>query len=214
MNISFGLWVRDGTAGVGTVTFYDPSTGSFAALGHGITDVDTGELLPIASGDLLRTTILSIKKGQRGNPGQLKGTVANQTQVGNITKNTSFGIYGKMSNLSELNTNPSEELEVALRDEVKQGPAKIRCALEDGKVQEYDIEIQKVSKNNTTDNKSMVIKVTDERLIGITGGIVQGMSGSPIIQNRKFVGAVTHVLVNDPTKGYGVFADMMLKQIM
>ena len=207
-----GLWVRDSAAGVGTVTFYEPSTQKFGALGHGITDIDTGELLNIASGEFVTAEILNIKKGEDGNPGKIQGTVDGQETIGEISKNTEFGIYGKIEDLSSLNIDASKEMEVALRDEIQLGKATILSSLDNETVQEYEIEITKIYKENNYDNKSMEIKVTDERLIKKTGGIIQGMSGSPIIQNGKFVGAVTHVLVNSATEGYAVFGDLMIKQ--
>lgn len=207
-----GLWVRDSAAGVGTVTFYEPLTQKFGALGHGITDIDTGELLNIASGEFVTAEILNIKKGEDGNPGKIQGTVDGQETIGEISKNTEFGIYGKIEDLSSLNIDASKEMEVALRDEIQLGKATILCSLDNETVQEYEIEITKIYKENNYDNKSMEIKVTDERLIEKTGGIIQGMSGSPIIQNGKFVGAVTHVLVNSATEGYAVFGDLMIKQ--
>ena len=208
-----GLWVRDSAAGVGTVTFYEPKTKSFGALGHGITDIDTQQLINIASGEFVTTRILDIEKGEAGIPGRIQGTVENQENIGKIYKNTKFGIYGIVDNLSSLNIDSSKEMELALRDEIKTGKATILCSLDNRNVQEYEIEIEKIFKENNYDNKSMKIKITDPRLIEKTGGIIQGMSGSPIIQNGKFVGAVTHVLVNDPTQGYGIFGDIMLKQI-
>lgn len=207
-----GLWVRDSAAGVGTVSFYEPSSKTFGALGHGITDIDTEQLIDIASGEFVTTKILNIVKGQVGTPGRIQGTVDNQKNIGTIQKNTKFGIYGTVDNISSLNIDSSNEMEVALRDEIKTGKAKIRCSLENGKIEEYEIQIEKVFKENNYDNKSMLIKITDEKLLDKTGGIIQGMSGSPIIQNGKFVGAVTHVLVNNPTEGYAVFGDIMLKQ--
>ena len=208
-----GLWVRDSAAGVGTVTFYEPETKSFGALGHGITDIDTQQLINIASGEFVTTRILDIEKGESGIPGRIQGTVENQENIGTIYKNTKFGIYGIVDNLSSLNIDSSKEMELALRDEIQTGKATILCSLDNRNVQEYEIEIEKIFKENNYDNKSMKIKITDPRLIEKTGGIIQGMSGSPIIQNGKFVGAVTHVLVNDPTQGYGIFGDIMLKQI-
>ena len=208
-----GLWVRDAAAGVGTVSFYEASTGGFAALGHGIIDIDTEELISIAKGEAVTTDILSITKGEKGKPGEMKGTIVNQVTVGEITKNTEFGIYGKLSNLTALGINKENEIEIATRDEIQTGPAKIICTLENNIKSEYDIEIEKIYKNNDTNNKSMLIKITDKNLIEKTGGIIQGMSGSPIIQNGKFVGAVTHVLVNDPSKGYAVFGDIMIKKL-
>ena len=207
-----GLWVRDSAAGVGTVSFYEPTSKTFGALGHGITDIDTNELINIASGEFVTTRILNITKGESGNPGKIQGTVENQTNIGKIYKNSKFGIYGKVDNLSSLNIDTSKEMEVALREEIKTGKATILCSLDNQQPQEYEIEIDKINKENNYDNKSMQIKITDQKLLEKTGGIIQGMSGSPVIQNGKFVGAVTHVLVNDPTKGYAVFGDIMLKQ--
>ena len=208
-----GLWVRDAAAGVGTLTFYEPSTNNFASLGHGINDVDTYELINIAKGELVTTNIVDIVKGQDGTPGEIRGSIENGTTLGNISKNTSFGVYGQISNISKLNLNQSREMEVANRSEIKTGKAEIMCELENGKIGTYEIEIQKLYTENNENNKSMLIKVTDEELIEKTGGIIQGMSGAPIIQNGKFIGAVTHVLVNDSKTGYAVFADLMIKQM-
>ena len=185
----------------------------FAALGHGIADIDTSELINIESGELTTTNILSIVKGQKGTPGEIRGTIENSESLGSIYKNTSFGVYGKVQSKNKLDINNMEEMDVALRDEIKTGKAQILCELENGKTEKYDVEIKKLYLNNNENNKSMVIKITDEKLIEKTGGIIQGMSGAPIIQNGKFIGAVTHVLVNDPTVGYGVFADIMIKQL-
>ena len=207
-----GLWVRDSAAGVGTVSFFEPKTKTFGALGHGITDIDTGSLISIANGEFVTTRILSITKGEKGNPGKMQGTVVNQQNIGKIYKNTNFGIYGKVENLSALKLDASKEMEVALREEIKTGKATILSSLDGESVKEYEIEIEKVYINNDYDNKSMLIKVTDSELLEKTGGIIQGMSGSPIIQNGKFIGSVTNVLVNEPTKGYGIFGDLMLKQ--
>lgn len=208
-----GLWVRDAAAGVGTITFYEPSTGSFASLGHGINDVDTYELIDIANGELVSAQILDIVKGQNGIPGEIRGSIENSITIGNISKNTEFGVYGTISNTNALNIDSSNEMEVADRSEITTGKAEILCELENGKTERYEIEIQKVFKDNNYDNKSMLIKITDKELIEKTGGIIQGMSGAPIIQNNKFIGAVTHVLVNDSKIGYGVFADLMIKQL-
>ena len=207
-----GLWVRDSAAGVGTVSFYEPDTHIFGALGHGITDIDTGDLLNIAKGEFVTAKILDIKKGEDGNPGKIQGTVEEQETIGEISKNTEFGIYGKIKNISSLNIDTSKEMEVALRDEIQLGKATILCSLDNQTVGEYEIEITKINKENNYNNKSMEIKVTDEKLIEKTGGIIQGMSGSPIIQNGKFIGAITHVLVNSSTEGYAIFGDLMLKQ--
>lgn len=168
-----GLWVRDSAAGVGTVTFYEPSTQSFGALGHGITDIDTEQLIDIASGEFVTTKILNVVKGESGTPGRIQGTLDNQRNIGTIYKNTKFGIYGKVENLSSLNIDTSKEIELALRNEIKTGKAKIMCSLENGKIEEYEIEIEKIYKENNYDNKSMLIKITDERLLQKTGGIIQ-----------------------------------------
>ena len=208
-----GLWVRDAAAGVGTITFYEPSTGSFASLGHGINDVDTYELIDIANGELVTAKILDIVKGKNGIPGEIRGNIDNSIKIGNISKNTDFGVYGNITNTNALNLDNSQEMEVADRNEINTGKAYILCELDNGKPEKYEIEIQKIFKENNQDNKSMLIKITDARLIEKTGGIIQGMSGAPIIQNNKFIGAVTHVLVNDSKVGYGVFADLMIKQL-
>lgn len=208
-----GLWVRDAAAGVGTLTFYEPSTGMFATLGHGILDVDTSDLIKIANGELVTTNILNIQKGEKGTPGEIRGTIESGYTIGQISKNTNFGVFGVLNTPSYISVSPKNAIEVASREEIKTEPAEIICELENGKREHYSIEIQKVFTTNNEDNKSMLIKVTDERLLEKTGGIVQGMSGAPIIQNGKFIGAVTHVLVNDPTMGYGVFADIMIKQM-
>lgn len=208
-----GLWVRDSAAGVGTVTFMDPETKEFGALGHGITDIDTEELINIESGEFITTRILNIAKGKSGNPGKIQGTIDGQQNIGTISKNTKFGIYGVVEDLSAINIDYSKEMDLALRDEIKEGNAKILCNVDGIAPKEYDIEIQRIYRDNNYDNKSMKIKVVDKELLEKTGGIIQGMSGSPIIQNGKFIGAVTHVLVNNPTEGYAVFGDIMLKQL-
>lgn len=208
-----GLWVRDAGGGVGTLTFYEPESDTFCALGHGISDVDTGDILNIARGELVTTNIVAITKGEKGKPGEVKGTIENGENVGKVLKNTMFGIYGRNLQKSKLNVDVSDAMEIATRSEVVEGEAEIICQLENGKKEKYKIEIEKIYTSNNYDNKSMIIRIKDDKLIKKTGGIIQGMSGSPIIQNGKFVGAVTHVLVNDPTQGYAVFADMMIKQM-
>lgn len=190
-----GLWVRDGAAGIGTITYYEPQTQQFAALGHGIMDIDTEKLINISSGELVTSRIENITKGKKGSPGEIKGSIINSYTIGNIDTNTEFGIYGKVTNTSKLNISSGNEVEVANRDEIKTGKATILLNLENGIRNEYQIEITKIYRNNNKDNKSMLIKVTDEKLIELTGGIIQGMSGAPILQNGKFVGAITHVLV-------------------
>lgn len=208
-----GLWVRDSAAGVGTVTFYDPKSGLFGALGHGIVDIDTEKLIDIQSGEFVTTKIINVIKGTSGEPGKIQGTVDNQKTIGEIYSNTIFGVYGKLTDTKSLGINESYLLPVASRNDTQTGSAKILCSLENGKVEEYDIEIKKLYLNNNSNNKSMLIKVTDDKLIKESGGIIQGMSGCPIIQNGKFIGAITNVLVSDPTTGYAIFADMMIKEL-
>lgn len=181
-----GLWVRDGAAGIGTATYYEPSTEKFAALGHGIIDSDTEKLISIESGEVVTTNVIDIEKGVEGKPGQIKGTVTNGQAIGEVYSNTEFGIYGKITSKNKLNIIEENSIEVATRKEIKEGPAKIILTLEDGVRKEYDIEITKIYRNNNSDNKSMLIKVTDENLLNLTGGIIQGMSGAPIVQNGKF----------------------------
>lgn len=207
-----GLWVRDAAAGVGTVSFYEPETKTFAALGHGIQDIDTGKLLKIAKGDFVTTKIISIVKGKKGTPGKIQGSIENSTTIGKVGKNTEFGVFGTLNNTTILNINKNDAIEVASRDEIKEGKATIISTVEEGNKKEYEIEIGKIYRNNNENNKSMLVKVTDKELLEKTGGIVQGMSGSPIIQNNKLVGVLTHVLVGEPETGYGVFADLMIKQ--
>ena len=175
--------------------------------------MDTEELIDIARGDIVTSKIISIVKGEKGNPGELQGSIENGKIIGEVYKNTNFGIYGKLNNIENLKKEGVNEMKVMPRDEVKEGKASILCTLENNKQEEYEIEIEKVYTSSNRANKNMIIKVTDERLLQKTGGIIQGMSGSPIIQDGKFVGAVTHVMVNNPEKGYGIFADTMLKQM-
>ena len=207
-----GLWVRDSAAGVGTVTFYNEKTQSFAALGHAITDIDTGDILQTSSGEIDNVSIISVVKGVEQQPGKIQGSIRQNSSIGNIYKNTKYGIYGVIKNPTNINIDYSKKMYVAERQEINLGEAVILSNI-DGQFKEYTIEIQKTYLNNNYDNKSMVIKVTDEELLNKTGGIIQGMSGSPIIQNGKFCGAVTHVFVRDPSIGYAVFADRMLSEL-
>ncbi|MDP4092043.1 MAG: SpoIVB peptidase [Bacillota bacterium] len=208
-----GLWVRDSSAGIGTITFYDPETKRFGALGHGIADIDTGTILPVESGEVIKSTIMDIRKGKTGSPGELKGMFLDGKKLGYITNNCESGIYGIL-NSNATGMLKGKEYPMAMRSQVKEGPASILCNIDGEKVEEYGIEIQRVILQNSSSSKGMVIKITDKRLLDKTGGIVQGMSGSPIIQNGRIVGAVTHVLVNDPTRGYGIFMEWMYKNIM
>lgn len=209
-----GLWVKDAATGVGTISFYEPKTNSFAVLGHGITDSDTGNLINIDYGELVTSKILSIKKGESGEPGEVRGTIINQQTIGEVNKNTDFGVYGNLENLTSLNIDVSKAIKVASRDEIKIGEAKILCATDSSNtVKEYSIEIEKIYLENNSNNKSMLIKIKDKELLAKTGGIIRGLSGAPIIQNEKFIGAVTNVLVSNPEIGYAIFGDLMLKEI-
>lgn len=205
-----GIWIRDSTAGVGTLTFIDPENGAFGALGHPITDIDTGALLSVKDGEIMQAKIIDIVQGEKGKPGEIKGIFSeNQKTIGNISKNTSFGIFGKIYNnasaqLSEM------RLPICRQADVQIGPAKILSTINHGEIREYSVNIVKTTRQSYPSAKGMIIEITDPELLRQTGGIVQGMSGSPIIQNNKIVGAVTHVFVNDPKKGYGIFIEWML----
>jgi len=201
-----GIWVRDSIQGIGTVTFYDPKTQQFGALGHGVYDVDTGELMVIKEGSLIPSELTEIVKGEKGEPGELTGTVERGRILGEIKRNTEVGIYGRMAG-DEIAL--GEAIPIALRQEIKEGPAVILSNIRDGVVQEYSIVIESVGRSA---GKDMMLRITDKWLLENTGGIVQGMSGSPIIQDGKLVGAVTHVLVNDPQRGYGTLIETMLKE--
>jgi stage IV sporulation protein B len=205
-----GLWVRDTAAGVGTVTYIKESDLSFAALGHPICDPDTKEMLSISGGRVFDCSIVGLIKGQRGRPGELKGLFSKEEGIGTVRLNNKFGIYGKFTKRPAAAL--GEPVEVAGRAEIKIGRAKIVVAVSGSAPVEYDIEIVKKNNQKTPTDRSMIIKITDKNLLKETGGIVQGMSGSPIIQNGKLVGAVTHVFVNDPTQGYALYADWMLAQ--
>ncbi len=206
-----GAWLRDSAQGIGTMTYID-SQNRFGALGHGINDMDTGELLKLGSGLLYHTEIVAVKRGERGNPGELTGVIEYKSdQVsGVIVDNTIQGIYGVANAelLSEY-TAEQEALPIALKQEVTEGPAQILCSV-DGEAKYYDVEITKLTPGKDAVNRQISLLVTDTELLSLTGGIVQGMSGAPIIQNGKFVGAVTHVLVQDSAKGYGIFIEDML----
>lgn len=205
-----GIWVRDDTQGIGTVTYMD-GDGNYGALGHGISDVDTGLLMKLDGGNLYHTEILSLVKGEKGNPGEMTGVIRyrNSEILGTITENTDQGIFGKITRQKEAFA-VGEPVEIAYKQEITAGPATILSAV-DGTVKEYSIEIEKINLNSREANKSMVIRVTDEELLEKTGGIIQGMSGSPILQNGKLIGAVTHVFVQDSARGYGIFIEHMLE---
>ncbi|MBR3836784.1 MAG: SpoIVB peptidase [Clostridia bacterium] len=198
-----GLWVRDGAAGIGTVTFRLPENGTFAGLGHAVCDGESGKAFPLGSGAVCRTAIEGITKGENGSPGELRGRLTGE-DTGTVLANTPCGIYGREA----LPENPNT-VEIAHRGEVKTGKATLLCTLNDKGKQEYEIEIEEIF-GKDRDTKNFVIRVTDPALLTQTGGIVQGMSGSPILQSGKLIGAVTHVLVGDPTRGYGIFIENML----
>jgi stage IV sporulation protein B len=201
-----GAWIRDSMAGIGTVTYYDPETGDFGALGHGITDVDTAQLMPFANGSILPSTVKAVRRGEHGAAGELRGAFDLTGDLGSLSANTDSGIFGKLE--ADGDALPlGEALPVGT---AQPGPAVIRTNVRGDAVEEFEIQIEKVLPQ-AADGRDLVLKVTDPELIALTGGIVQGMSGSPILQNGRIVGAVTHVLVNDPTKGYGILIETMLK---
>ena len=200
-----GAWIRDSMAGIGTMTYYDPATGDFGALGHGITDTDTALLMPFSNGSILPSTVKAVKRGETGSAGELRGDFDLDTSLGDLYANTESGIFGT---LAVSDYAPACQDAVPIGEAVP-GPAVIRSNVQGDAVEEYEIEILKVV-SGTSDGRDLVISVTDPKLLKATGGIVQGMSGSPILQNGKLVGAVTHVLLNDPTKGYGILIENML----
>ena len=200
-----GAWIRDSMAGIGTLTYYDPATGQYGALGHGITDVDTAQLMPFSNGSILPSTVKAVKKGEAGSAGELRGDFDLTGDLGGLYANTSSGVFGTL----EAAYAPAQAQAVPTGQPAA-GPAVIRSNVQGDEVQEYDIEILKTVPGSD-DGRDMVLSVTDPDLVEATGGIVQGMSGSPILQDGKLVGAVTHVLLNDPTKGYGISIENMLK---
>lgn len=202
-----GMWVRDSTAGIGTVTFYNKEAGTVAALGHPITDVDTGEIMPILNGEAVETEVTSVIKSSANETGSLCCDFLNKS-IGSLVKNTDKGIYGNYD--ENLDLSSCAEYEVASPQEVEKGFAQIICTVDNTGPQVYSAEITKIS--YTEEVKNMIIKITDERLIEKTGGIIQGMSGTPIIQNGKLIGAITHVIVNNPLKGYAIFSQTMIEQ--
>jgi stage IV sporulation protein B len=204
-----GIWVRDSTAGIGTLTYIEEETGKFGALGHGITDIDTGTMMPVKNGELLKSSVYGIRKGMQGTPGELQGDFLKSPEViGDIYWNTAFGVFGKINKNSIILE--GKKYPVGTRSMVKEGPATIISNIQGEEVEEFSVEIQKIARKNLLGPKSMIIKITDPRLLNETGGIIQGMSGSPIIQDGRIIGAVTHVLINDPARGYGIFIETML----
>lgn len=209
-NYKLGAWVRDDTQGIGTMTYVD-TNGNFGALGHGISDSDTGDVVEIDEGALYETEIMGIEKGSAGNPGVMAGVIyyGPGSRLGSIEANTRVGIFGKVNEKLQKSIS-GEALEIGYRQDVKKGQAWIRSSVS-GEPRDYEIEIQRIDYNPIQENKSLVIRIVDEELLKLTGGIVQGMSGSPILQDGKLVGAVTHVFVQDSTRGYGIFVEDMLR---
>lgn len=212
-----GIWVKDNAQGIGTIT-YVTGSGEFGALGHGIIDLDLENILDIKGGNLYKAEIMTIKKSEKGHPGEMTGVIFyGQETLGEINANCETGIYGQydLSKLDYLmkgiaDKQAAEGMQIAYKNEIKEGSAKVLCTI-NGKTEYFNINIDKLYLDTENVNKSMKISITDEKLLAVTGGIVQGMSGSPIIQNGKVIGAITHVLVNDPTRGYGIFIENMLE---
>lgn len=195
-------------AGIGTMTFYDPKSGAFGALGHGVTDVDTGKLLPLDHGSIMNASVKTVKKGERGAPGELKGEFDFTRDCGALYANTDCGIFGRLSP-QDAETLGGKSYPIAKKDEIRPGQATILAAVSGNETKEYTIEIEKVYPASDT-ARNLLLRVTDEELLAQTGGVVQGMSGSAIVQNGRLVGAVTHVLLDDPSRGYGIFIENML----
>lgn len=200
-----GLWVRDSSAGIGTMTFYDPNNGCFAGLGHAICDVDTGQLMPLSQGEIVEASIIGVHAGKSGSPGQLQGAFVANRSIGSLYTNSYNGVYGRLMNQPV----DAQTIPMAQCQEVRQGPVQILTTVSGQKPQLFDACIEKLSLSQDEPTKNMVLRITDPDLLELSGGIVQGMSGSPIIQDGMLVGAVTHVFVNDPTRGYGIFAENM-----
>lgn len=205
-----GMWIKDSTAGIGTVTFIVPDTKMFGGLGHSIYDSENGQSASIKGGYITEVAIDSVKQGTQGEPGELKGTFSKE-KIGSLKQNSKVGVFGFFTTLPSI-TKQCNTVNVATPDEVKTGPAKIRCTVSSDGIREYDVSIEEKSMDEPT-NKNFVIEITDENLIAKTGGIVQGMSGSPIIQDGKLIGAITHVLISEPKKGYGIYIGNMLSQM-
>ena len=201
-----GMWVRDSAAGIGTLTFYDESTGVLAGLGHAICDVDTGQPIPISGGELVPAYIFGVTRGQVGQAGELRGCFTDGT-LGTLSVNVDSGIYGQ----SDTAPTAGERMEVAMKQQVEVGPARMYTTVSGSEPAWYDVEVTRIRYTDSSPTRHLVIKITDPRLLEQTGGIVQGMSGSPLVQNGRLIGAVTHVLVGDPTQGYAIFAENMLK---
>lgn len=208
-----GLYVRDSAAGVGTLSFYNPDTGKYGALGHIISDADTNQPINVSDGRIVRASIQGIQAGRRGQPGEKIGMFINDDNgfSGTIEKNTKYGIYGKLNGYLD---NPlyKEPIPIALADQIRTGPAEMLTVLDGEKIEKFSVRIKRILPQSVPDSKGLIVEVTDPRLLKRTGGIIQGMSGSPLIQNGKIIGAVTHVFINDPTSGYGCFIEWMLME--
>ncbi|MBO6231671.1 MAG: SpoIVB peptidase [Ruminiclostridium sp.] len=202
-----GMWTKDSVAGIGTMTFYDPETCTFAGLGHGVSDTSSGVRMPLLSGEITAVSITDVIRGASGSPGELCGAFISSVELGTITLNSDFGVFGT----SDTSPILSEPVEIAGKDEVKAGRAVIYTTTAGMMPEEYEIEIVSIERGSDSPIRNMTIRITDPELLSRTGGIVQGMSGSPILQDGRLVGAVTHVLVNDSAMGYAVFAENMLK---
>lgn len=206
-----GLWIRDAMNGIGTLTYADPRTGSFGALGHGITDPDTGVVLELADGTVTLAREVQAEPSRAGLPGELRGyTGGEEDRIGRLTRNTAYGVFGTVESFAPILRTGERRARIAHASEVHTGDATILCTLEDGSTEEYTIRILRVARQERMQTKGILLEVTDARLLARTGGIIQGMSGSPILQDGRLIGAVTHVLVNDPRRGYGIFLDAML----
>ena len=205
-----GMWVRDSSAGIGTMTYYNPTDGTFGGLGHAVCDVDTGQILPMASGEAVAVTISSVTKGASGSPGELIGSFMSRVAIGQILGNSESGVFGVMENPPV--PEDAEPLPMAFKQEVHIGPAKMIATVNGNIPAEYDVLIEKIDYNDKHRVKNMVIRIVDNKLLSVSGGIVQGMSGSPIVQNGRLAGAVTHVFVSDPARGYGIFAENMFRE--
>jgi len=206
-----GLWVRDNMAGIGTVTYYDPESGLFGSLGHGVNGGESGNPLPLESGQVIYSEVESVRPGESGKPGELRGKFRNNGSYGSLKRNTKCGLFGILHDESVLGDSLHRVVPVANENDISEGKAYILSNIEGGKVEKYDIEILKIY-GLDHQTRNFMIRVTDPDLLKKTAGIVQGMSGSPILQNGKIVGAVTHVLVNDPERGYGIFIENMIKE--
>jgi len=210
--VKFGFWARDDIAGIGTVTFIDPETYRFGAIGHGIADTDTGKLIDIEYGTISKANITNIKLGKKGEPGEIIGYILkDENSLGTVEKNTSFGIYGSINDNS-LNFFQNELIEVGSMEDMKLGPAIIYSCV-NNEIKKYNVDIIKLFYQNKPAEKSFVIKIVDQELLELTNGIIQGMSGCPVIQDNKIVGAVTHVFMNDPSKGYGIYIEWIFDEI-